>query len=100
MGSLPRIAIGLSAWAAALFGVLQIGLALGHGVDEHSFCGPWGCGPPTSALIGWHGFWLLLAGPLVGLAMYAWSARRLRNVGIALFATGFAVLIGVGIWEA
>ena len=81
MGNLPRVVIGLLVWGAALFGILQIGLASGSGLHEHSICGPWGCGPPTSALLGWHGFWLLLAGPLVGIAIYAWPARRLRNLG-------------------
>ncbi len=99
MGSLLRIILALSVWSVALFGVLQVGLASGHGLHEHSICGPWGCGPPTSALVGWHGFWLLLAGPLVGMAVYSWPARRLRNLGLALFSAGLLFLVGVAVWE-
>lgn len=100
MGNLPLVSLGLLAWAGALFGVLRIGLASGHGLHEHSLCGPWGCGPPTSALVGWHGFWLLLAGPPVGFVVYAWPARRMRNLGVALSVASVLVLLGVGIWEA
>jgi hypothetical protein len=100
MGSLPRIAFGLLVWTMSLFGVLQVGHITGHGLHQHSICGPWGCGPPTAALVGWHGFWLLLAGPPVGFAVHAWPAWRLRNLGLTFFAAGLVLLVGTGICEA
>jgi hypothetical protein len=50
--------------------------------------------------VGWHGFWLLLAGPLVGIATCAWPARRLHKLGFVLFSLGLLVLFGLGVWEA
>jgi len=97
---LLRIVCEVSVWGAALFGVLRIGIAAPHGFDEHSICGPWGCGPPTSALIGWHGFWLLLTALPAGIAIYNLPPRWLRNLGAALVTVGLLILIGIGIWEA
>ena len=42
-------------YGVGAFGALQLGrLELGH-----SICGPWGCGPPTEALLAMHCFWLV-----------------------------------------
>lgn len=56
-------------WAVALLLALQVATLPGDW--EHSVCGPWGCGPPVQALVGWHLAWLVLLLPM------AWSARRL-----------------------
>ena len=83
-------------WIAAVWGTLQI-----HRLDlqlGHSVCGPWGCGPPTEALLGYHGFWtLMFLPPAIGLGFYL-SAQTARRVGIAVLMFGaLAILIHVGV---
>jgi hypothetical protein len=51
-------------------------------------------------LVAWHGFWLLVAVPPVGIAIFVLSVTRLRTLGITLVAAGLLMLVGVGIWEA
>ena len=92
-------ATGLLLWCAGLLGVLQIG-RVGFGANAHSICGPWGCGPPTSALVAWHGFWLVLAAPFVGLVIRYWPARRLRAVGLLALGAAGLMVMGIVIWEA
>lgn len=62
-------AIGMfSAWGGALLVVLQLQelpYDFGHGI-----CGPWGCGPPVSALLACHAFWL------VNLAAVLWITHH------------------------
>ncbi|MBI2477933.1 MAG: hypothetical protein HYV60_04595, partial [Planctomycetia bacterium] len=87
-------------WSAALFAVLQIGIADDHGGHTHSICGPWGCGSPIAALVGWHGFWLLLVAPVVGLLIRSWPAYQLWIGGLVLLASGTATLVGIATWEA
>lgn len=103
MASLFRTAVGLLLWAAALYGVLQVGLASDSGAHGHagvSICGPWGCGPPVRALVGWHGFWLVLVALPVGLLIRWWPIARLKFVGLGLTALGVLMLAGIGIYEA
>ncbi len=103
MAFLFRTAVRLLVWAAALYGALQIGLASDHGAHGHdglSICGPWGCGPPVRALVGWHGFWLVLVALPVGLLIRWWPVVRLKFVGLRLTAVGLLPLVGIGIYEA
>ena len=88
------------AWAAGLFGVLQVHQL--EGWFGHALCGPWGCGPPVSALIGYHGFWLLL------MLLPAWwlkqqlSSAALRRLGTGLLlvaAVGIAMLLAIDGWQ-
>lgn len=81
MSSTIRYALGLPVWAGLIYGTLQLhdkDLGLGHGI-----CGPWGCGPPIEALIGFHGFSLLLVLPialLLGLYLSSDSRKKLGSV--------------------
>jgi hypothetical protein len=95
-----KVVMGLVAWAAGLFGVLQLGLVTVHGAHAHGICGPWGCGPPLSALIAWHSFWLLLVAAPTGLLIRFWPADRLRLLGMVLTLAAVLSLLGVGVWEA
>jgi hypothetical protein len=77
-------------WVGTLYGLLsvhQISADLGHDI-----CGPWGCGPPLQALVGWHGFCLVAAAFPVGIAVTHWPKRRLWGIGVGVFSAG---LIGV-----
>ena len=97
---LVRTGLGLVAWGACLFGVLQIGQLPYHGFHQHDICGPWGCGPPTSALLAWHGFWLVLSAPPVGLMIWCLPVRQLRRIGIALVVVALLIVAAVGVWQA
>jgi len=100
-----RIAIlvtGLTIWGLALFGVLQIGLLAGAGGHAHgavSICGPWGCGPPVSALVAMHGFWTLLAMPPLGLISQTWQRRHVHQLGRILWISAAVVIAGVVLWQ-
>lgn len=80
-------------WAGALWGSLQIhrlDLHLGHGL-----CGPWGCGPPLEAAIGYHLFWLaILLPPTVGLGLFLSRARN-RKIGRILLFVATILTVGV-----
>ncbi len=103
MKSLLMKTFVLVVWATALFAVLRIGTVTEQGAHAHngiSVCGPWGCGPPVRALLGWHGFWLVLVVLPVGLLIRSWPAGRLKLFGAGLTAVGILALIGIGIYEA
>jgi hypothetical protein len=79
-----------SVWLAALYGFLSL-----HRISDdwgHDICGPWGCGPPLQALIGWHGFCLVAATLPVTFAVTRWPKRRQWWTGLTLTSIG---LIGV-----
>lgn len=76
-----RYLIGIPVWAVALYGTLQLHSA-NFGLT-HGICGKWGCGPPVEALLGWHGFSLLLVLPitiLLGLYLSDGTRHRLGNL--------------------
>lgn len=54
----------------------------------------------TSALIAWHGFWLVLLAPPVGLMIWRLAAPQLRSAGIALTAVVLLIVAIVGLWQA
>ncbi len=96
-----RSLILLSGWALALFGVLQVHQL--EGWFGRAICGPWGCGPPVSALIGFHGFWLLL------MVLPAWwlknclASATLHRLGTGLMlvaAVGIMLLLAVDGWKS
>jgi len=83
-----------------MFAVLQV-----HQLEDlfgHSICGPWGCGPPISALIGYHGFWLLL------MVLPAWwlkqqlASATLQRLGTSLLLVamvGIVLLLVIDGWQ-
>ena len=95
-----RLLFMLSAipWIAALYGTLQM-----HRLDAnlgHSICGPWGCGPTTEALIGYHTFWLVLMLPIAIAARAFLPNTAVRRVGLALLTTGLLIIVGYVGWDA
>ena len=85
-------------WAAALFGTLQI-----HRLDlhlGHSICGPWGCGPPMEALIGYHSFWLVLIVPLAVVAGTCLPRSWRWWTGAGVLAVGLIGVFGYVSWDA
>jgi hypothetical protein len=54
----------------------------------------------VSALISWHGFWLLLVAPIVGLTVRGCSTKWLRRVGLAVTSVGLLALVAIAVWQA
>lgn len=92
-----RLSGTVAVWGGSLWGVLQ----LRHlPVDaSHSICGPWGCGPPVSALAAYHGFWIVLLALPTIVACRRLDPRALSKLGATLMLAGAAGLIGVAVWE-
>ena len=87
--------IPLTIWSAALFGCLQL-----HTLDlGHSICGPWGCGPPTSALLAMHSFWLVLLLPLAWLAPRIWPRLDWVAFGKGLYLAAVAAIVLIGVTD-
>ena len=90
--NLARLAL-VPLWAVALWGSLQVhrmDLHLGHGL-----CGPWGCGPPLEAAIGFHLFWITILLPAtIGLGLYL-SNSRCRDIGRILFIAAAVMTVGI-----
>ncbi len=90
--NITRFGIVASLWALALYGGLQLNrLDLGH-----SICGPWGCGPPTSALLAVHTGWLLAILPLAILLPQLKSNWPWKMIGAILLASAAVTVVGVG----
>ena len=88
-----------SCWMAALYGTLRIA-DIPTAQWDHSICGPWGCGPPLSALVACHGFWIVLLAPLVLWAAWRWPLRFVRRLGAALAIGGVAGIAMIALGEA
>ena len=98
-----RTALLLSLWAASVAVILHVEPLLAKiSGDGHSICGAWGCGPPLSSLIVWHGFVASVAIPTAVLLakrypLLALKYGRLVASLIALFAATF-VVANTGMW--
>lgn len=70
-------------------------------LNQHSICGPWGCGPPTNALIALHTGWLVvLLPPLLYLPWRLKLPRRAVTItSLALIVVGIGGLLGIVIWQ-
>ncbi len=73
-----------------MYGTLQ--LHRFEGVFGHAICGPWGCGPPLVALVGYHAFWLLLIVPPTLVASYLIPAEKAVRIGKLLAIAGLGAL--------
>ena len=92
--SLAKWAVAAVVWTTALAGGLHF-----HKIEmEHSICGPWGCGPATSALIGMHLFWLIIIAPL-GLLTSQLPHLEWRRFGRGLAVAALVITLGVGIYD-
>ncbi|MFV2065444.1 MAG: hypothetical protein ACC645_00580 [Pirellulales bacterium] len=95
-GRISRAAGWIVLWTVALYGTLQI--ARLSGPWDHAICGPWGCGPPLSALVACHAFWSVLIGGTVMVAVRCWSGATLATVGRLLAVGGLIGLVVLAIW--
>jgi len=88
-----RRTLWLALWAGALVGSLQL-----HRFEAsfgHAICGPWGCGPPLMALIGYHAFWILLIVPLAISASLFLATDQAIRIGKLFAIAGFGSLAWV-----
>lgn len=87
------------AWAALVLGSLQTKLLVS--ASAHSVCGPWGCGPETSALVAMHAGWLAVIGPpLVYFPLrLKWSSSAIRRMSLGLFSAGLSGVLAIVAWQ-
>ena len=81
-------------WLVLMYSGLQVQkLELGH-----SFCGPWGCGPPTAAMLGMHLFW---TAAILPPAIFLSRMVRLnwRLIGLVLAAVSLSFLVGFAVYD-
>ncbi|MCA9132469.1 MAG: hypothetical protein KDA45_04920 [Planctomycetales bacterium] len=83
-------------WAVGIYAALQLqNLSL---ANEHTICGPWGCGPTTSALAAMHLGWFALLGPPIlylprRLGWTQRAHRRLASVLVGMAMLGIAAIV-------
>lgn len=87
------------AWAALVLGSIQSKLLVS--APAHSVCGPWGCGPETSALVAMHAGWLAIIGPpLIYFPIrLGWQKTTIRRLLLGLFATGIVGILAIVAWQ-
>lgn len=91
----PNILL-IVAWAAAIWGVLQMDRLPGQ---WGHVCGPWGCGPSIKALAIWDAFWAMLLVPPVFTAIRYLPTRWLRRLGLACTMIGLTALLALAAKE-
>ncbi len=86
-------------WAALVLASLQAKLLVS--ASAHSVCGPWGCGPETSAIVAMQAGWLAVVGPpLVYFPLrLKWSCSAIRRMSLALFAAGLSGVLAIVAWQ-
>jgi len=95
MTGVVRITGYLVVWAACILGAVSIrNIPL---ETKHDICGPWGCGPPTQALIACHVAWLVVLTPPVTWFAFKGKASRslIRSVGTFLILASSLVLLAI-----
>ena len=87
------------AWGGILLGVLS--LHEGDVANQHSVCGPWGCGPPTSTLVAIHLGWVVaLLPPMLYLPFRLnLSAGRVRLLSRFALMFGVVGIAGIFLWQ-
>jgi hypothetical protein len=90
-------AVWLTGWTALLIGTLS--LASLPGDWGHDVCGPWGCGPPSQALLACHLSWLVVFVPAAWLLRRFASRPVCRNVGILMIGIALAAMAGIAVHQ-
>jgi hypothetical protein len=90
-----KLSVPLLAWAGALYGGLQLNrIELGH-----TICGPWGCGPPSSALLALHSFWFVCLLPVPFVITKLFPQSDWRRFGFGIVTIAIVAIIGIGIYD-
>ncbi|QDV23395.1 hypothetical protein [Aureliella helgolandensis] len=86
-------------WGVAVYGAISLqNLAV---ADEHTICGPWGCGPATGALLAMHIGWLAVLGPplLYLPGRIGLSPQAVRRLGGTLVTVGVLGVTSIVAWQ-
>jgi peroxiredoxin len=100
IGLSPSI-IGLS-WRLGLWGLATWFVLRLHDApiaQQHSICGPWGCGPTIPALLSAHGFWLIALVPLAYWARSTLAGSMRIVLGRILLGLSTGGIVSFLIWE-
>ncbi len=89
--------IGTLLWLGGALTLLRIGTVEGY-AESNALCGPWGCLPPTAALVAMHGFWFMVLGLLCAFTIGLGDPIRVRQIGRILASIGLLGLIGFLGW--
>jgi hypothetical protein len=86
-------------WAVFVFLAVQF-----HQIstaEEHSICGPWGCGPPTKTLIAVHLGWLAIIGPplIYFPNRLGWKLKSVLRLAVGLISVGLLGLMILVAWQ-
>jgi len=95
-GRLGEYSVLLVLWGVLIY--LPLAAVRRSSIDTHSICGPWGCGPPVSALLSVHLGWAAILLPPVfylprRLGAYASHSRKLGGVLLAVAITGILAMV-------
>ena len=84
-------------WGGSLLGALSL-----HHVaalDQGSVCGPWGCGPPNSALIAIHASWAIALWPPLFWLGWRYDTSVSRRLSSASCLIGLLGIAGIVFWQ-
>ncbi|MEP3479920.1 MAG: hypothetical protein ABJZ55_11780 [Fuerstiella sp.] len=86
-------------WAGLLLAALSMGDM--QVLNQHSICGPWGCGPPTNALVAIHVAWAVVLWP--SSFYLSWRVRLprpvVKTVSTVMIMVGLSGLVGIVVWQ-
>ncbi len=86
-------------WGAGVYGAISLKDL--QFANEHTICGPWGCGPTSAALITMHVGWLaLLAPPMLFLPQrIGLTGNAIRWFSSALTMLGLLGIVAIISWQ-
>lgn len=86
-------------WALGVYGALS--LQHFSFANDHAICGPWGCGPTTSALLAMHVGWIaFLAPPILYFPFRIHLGRKLTQyLSVCLVGLGLAGMTAIVAWQ-
>lgn len=86
-------------WAGGILAALSSrGLIIS---DDHSICGPWGCGPSTDALMAVHLAWVAAIWPPLLFLPWrlGWRREAISRLGALLAIGGLAGVSAIFMWQ-
>ena len=86
-------------WGGILLSALSMHDMQGFG--QHSVCGPWGCGPPTNALLAMHIGWAAAIWPPLFYLPWrlSFSRKTVKGIVLSLTAVGLTGLLAITAWQ-
>jgi hypothetical protein len=82
-------------WGLGAFAILGLQVIPGR-LEDHAFCGAWGCVPSLQTLIAQNGFWVVIAIPIVTWTIRSAPPQHLRDFSLAL-ALAAAIFLAIAV---